>query len=68
MFDFYSECTQHARIVACLHPKTLPTWPDIVRKCHDADADVGAHLYRTSSENPLPLFAAFLSALSGTGG
>ena len=60
MFDFYSQCTQHARLVACLHPKTLTTWPDIVRQCHDAD--VGVHLYRTSSENPLPFVSADSSA------
>ena len=60
MFDFYSQCTEHARLVAWLHPNTLPTWPDTVRQCHDADID--ANLHRAGSKNPLSVFASGLSA------
>ncbi len=39
MFDFYSQCTQHARLVAFLHPETPSTWPEISRQAHEADVD-----------------------------
>ena len=63
MFDVYSHSTEHARLVAWMHPRTLPTWPDAVRQ--DRDADIDARLFKTSSENVLSLFAAGLSALVG---
>jgi hypothetical protein len=46
--------------VAFLHPKTLPTWPDMVRQSRDTDMEVS--LYKASSESPLSLFVANLSA------
>ncbi len=39
MFDFYSACTQHARLVASQHPETQPAWQDAVKQHHDADSD-----------------------------
>jgi hypothetical protein len=60
MFDFYSQSSANTRTVAFLNPKTLPTWPDMVRQSRDTD--VAANLYKASSESPLSLFVASLSA------
>ena len=49
MFDFYSQCTQHTRLVAYLHPNTPSTWAEAARQSHDADVDTRG--YR-ASERP----------------
>ena len=59
MFDFYSQGTQHARLVAYSQPKTVRTWPDAIKESRDADID--ARLYRASRENQRLAFAAHLS-------
>ncbi len=61
MFDFYSQCTQHARLVAFLHPETPSTWPEMSRHAHETDMD--NRMYGVASEKPV-LFVRyrFLSA------
>ena len=61
MFDFYSQCTQHARLVASLHPETPSTWPEMSRQAHETGVD--SRPYRVASEKPV-LFVRhrFLSA------
>ena len=61
MFDFYSECTQHARLVASQHPETPSTWPEMIRQAHEADLDTRP--YSGASEKPvLFVLYRFLSA------
>ncbi len=61
VFDFYSECTQHARLVASQHPETPSTWPEISRQAHEADMDTRP--YSGASEKPvLFVLYRFLSA------
>ena len=61
MFDFYSQCTQHARLVASLHPDAPSTWSEMSRQAHEADMDTRP--YSVASEKPV-LFVRyrFLSA------
>lgn len=60
MFDFYSQSSAHTRKVVFLHPKSLPTWPGMVSQSRDNDMEVSLH--KASSESPLSLFVADLSA------
>ena len=60
MFDVYSQCSTHARSIAYSQPKTLPTWPDMVRQSREADNEI--RLYGAFSESPLASFVASLSA------
>ncbi len=60
MLDFYSLCTQHARLVASEHPETASTWPEMVRQKHAAGDDT--HLYSGACEKPV-LFVRY--ALAG---
>ncbi len=64
MFDFYTPCTQHTRLVTVLHPETPSSWPEMRRQAHEADSDTRP--YRGASEKPV-LFVVyrFLSAWTG---